>query len=144
MKSYQSFTLLISSIYRSIYKIKDKEMSALGLKGTHLTCLFYLHEYGSGQTAADLCKLSGEDKAAISRSIEYLVGSGYIEPGEGNYRRPLKLTPKGEETARYISSKVDDFVAHASKDLTDEERLILYKALGKVESKLRLDLEEEG
>ena len=141
MKSYQSFTLLISSIYRSIYKIKDKEMAALGLKGTHVTCLFYLHEYGSGQTAADLCKLSGEDKAAISRSIEYLVGSGYIEPGEGNYRRPLKLTPKGEETAKYISDRADEFVEYASSDLTSEERLVLYKALGKVEHKLRFDIE---
>ena len=141
MKSYQNFTLLISSIYRSIYKIKDKEMAALGLKGTHVTCLFYLHEYGSGQTAADLCKLSGEDKAAISRSIECLVGSGYIEPGEGNYRRPLKLTSKGEETAKYISDKVDEFVEYASSDLTKEERLVLYKALGKVEHKLRSDIE---
>ena len=48
------------------------EMTELGLKGTHVMCLFFLHHTPEGLTAAQLCQLCAEDKAAISRTIATL------------------------------------------------------------------------
>lgn len=133
---YQSFTLLISSIYRNIYKIKDREMAAFGLKGTHVTCLFYLYQCG-GRTAAEICKESGEDKAAISRAVEFLKQGGYICANEANYRKPLMLTRKGKETASYIVGKIDDYFEKTRSELTSEEVATLYKALDVIDKNLK-------
>lgn len=137
---YQNFTMLISSIYRNIMRIKDKEMSAIGLKGVHVTCLFYLYTYGE-KTAAQLCKISGEDKAAISRSVDFLITEGYICAGSKNYRCPLALTPKGEETARRINDRTNSFVTSASQSLNKQELMTFYKALIEIESNLRQSAE---
>lgn len=134
---YRNFTLLISSVYRNINKIKVKEMAELGLRGTHVTCLFYLYAYGDGLTAAQLSALSGEDKAAISRSVCYLNKNGYIYFEGKNYRRPLFLTEKGKETATIVYNRVEEFVVNIDSGMTEKERLTLYKALEIVEKNLK-------
>ena len=53
-------------------------MTEFGLKGTHVMCLFFLHHTPEGLTAAQLCQLCAEDKAAISRTIATLKEKGYI------------------------------------------------------------------
>ena len=80
---FETFTARISSIYRCIQKIKSME---IGLKGSHVMCLFHLGRQddghpgsaGGGLTAGELCALCGEDKAAISRSIAELEERGYL------------------------------------------------------------------
>ena len=72
---YETFTTLIGSISRSIRRIKSEEMAAFGLKGPHVSCLYYL-SLNDGLTAAALCERCGEDKAAVSRSLDYLEKSG--------------------------------------------------------------------
>lgn len=134
--------MLISSIYRNILRLKDTEMSELGLKGTHLTCLFYLFT-SDVKTAAELSKQSGEDKAAISRSIEFLSKGGFIE-ADGNYRKFLSLTDKGRQTAQYIVNKVNEFVDAISGDMTEDERKIFYKALNNVSENLKKITEGES
>ena len=102
-----------------------------------MTCLFYIYTYGGGKTATELCKLSGEDKAAISRAIEYLENCGYIQTSEKSYRRPLMLTEKGEEAAKIIADRVNSYVVSASGGLTSDEMKIFYKALSEIENNLR-------
>ena len=74
---FETFTVLIAKISRSIRRIKAEGMAEFGLKGPHVSCLYYLSVFGE-QTASELCDRCDEDKAAISRSIEYLEREGYI------------------------------------------------------------------
>ena len=69
---FETFVLSINRIYRCIQKIKSQEMTELGLKGTHVMCLFQLRQYPQGLTAAELSHFCMEDKAAISRAISRL------------------------------------------------------------------------
>ncbi|MBR2970334.1 MAG: winged helix-turn-helix transcriptional regulator [Clostridia bacterium] len=133
---YQKFTVLICSIYRNIHKLKDKEMAEFGLKGTHVTCLYFLHVKGE-MTAAELSRLSGEDKAAVSRAVDFLANSGYVFQAEGAYRQMLKLTDKGVEIAIRIAKKMHELVAFVGSDINEDERKKLYKALNLFDQNLK-------
>ena len=49
---FETFTLLITRISRSIKRIKAEEMAAFGLKGPHVSCLYYLYRCGPMTAAA--------------------------------------------------------------------------------------------
>ena len=74
---FKTFTILIAKITRCIRKIKTEEMAEFKLKSPHVSCLYYLYKE-SGMTAKELCDVCDEDKAAISRSIEYLEDNSFI------------------------------------------------------------------
>ena len=42
---FETFTVLIARISRSIRRLKAEEMERLGLKGPHVSCLYYLSLY---------------------------------------------------------------------------------------------------
>ena len=66
---FEQLTTGVSQIYKNIQRIKKLEMRSLGLKGTHVMCLYFLHSHAEGLTAADLCALCKENKAGISRIL---------------------------------------------------------------------------
>ena len=103
---FETFTVLIAKISRSIRRIKAEEMSEFHLKGPHVSCLYYLTQLGP-LTAGQLCDRCEEDKAAVSRSLEYLEQNGYVTRPDKRYRSPLTLTEKGQETGRAIAGKID-------------------------------------
>lgn len=135
---FETFTVLIARISRNIRRLKAEEMERLGLKGPHVSCLYYLSLYDE-LTAAELCERCDEDKAAISRSIDYLEKNGYLTCGSGGarrYRSPLRLTEKGRDACRTIGGRIDAIVAEASAGLGAEERAVMYRALGTIGSRL--------
>ena len=88
---FEAFTVLIAKISRSIRRIKAEEMSEFHLKGPHVSCLYYLTQLGP-LTAGQLCDRCEEDKAAVSRSLEYLEQNGYDAWNvEGGYRAYLRM-----------------------------------------------------
>ena len=135
---FETFTVLIAKISRSIRRIKAEEMSEFHLKGPHVSCLYYLTQLGP-LTAGQLCDRCEEDKAAVSRSLEYLEQNGYVTRPDKRYRSPLTLTEKGQETGRAIAGKIDRLVEDsrvrifrslaASEGLTPEQRQVMYDAL---------------
>ena len=136
---FENFTVLITRISRSIRRLKTEEMAEFGLKGPHVSCLYYLYRAGGSLTAAQLCERCEEDKAAISRSIDYLEKNGYLTCGSGGarrYRSPLRLTEKGRDACRTIGGRIDAIVAEASAGLGAEERAVMYRALGTIGSRL--------
>ena len=142
---FQTFTVLISSISRSIRRIKTEEMDEYNLKSPHVSCLYYLFKFGA-LTAKQLCDICQEDKAALSRSVEHLEKSGYIE-NEGikkKYRSPLNLTKKGEEVAKKIVIKIDKILTLASEGLSEEKRTILYEGLNLINNNLEKFIEKYG
>ena len=74
---FETFTVLINRISRSIRRIKNQEMAEYNLRSAHVSCLYYLYT-NKGATATDLCERCEEDKATISRALDYLENGGYI------------------------------------------------------------------
>ena len=133
---FETFTVLINQLSRSIRRIKAEQMESINLKGPHVSCLYYLSKDGP-LTAAELCDLCEEDKAAVSRSLEYLEQNGYLQIPEGKrYRRPLMLTQKGAAAGAEVSRRIDSVVALASCDVQEEDRRAMYRALSVISKNL--------
>ena len=133
---FETFTVLINQISRSIRRIKAEQMESINLKGPHVSCLYYLSKNGP-LTAAELCDRCEEDKAAVSRSLDYLEQNGYLQIPEGKrYRRPLVLTQKGSAAGAEVSRRIDSIVALASCDVLKEDRLAMYRALSIISKNL--------
>ena len=128
---YETFTVLISRISRNIRKIKNQEMEEFNLRSPHISCLYYLYTADS-LIAADLCERCEEDKATISRSLEYLETNGFIvcdSKGTKRYKSPLVLTAKGIEVGEKIAEKVNIVLDEASVGITEEDRVSFYRNL---------------
>lgn len=135
---FETFTVLISKISRSIRRIKTGEMAEYNLKSPHVTCLYYLYKNRT-LTATELCELGSEDKAATSRSLDYLEKEGFITCDSNlkkRYKNPLILTSKGEEVACAIAKKIDNVLTIASDGLSEENRKIFYESLSIISSNL--------
>ena len=136
---FADFMAGITECHRYVLRIKNLEMTELGLKGYHMMCLFCLGRSEEGLTAAQLAAMCFEDKAAISRSIADLENGGYVAPADPNvkYRSTLVLTEKGEKLVEFVNGLVEQWVYMGGDGLTDEERTIFYRALGKIAANLR-------
>ena len=135
---FQTFTVLIAKINRSIRKIKTEEMDEFKLKSPHVSCLYYLYKMDS-LTAKELCDICQEDKAAVSRSIEYLEQNGYIVCDSNvkkRYRSFFVLTEKGIEIAKRTAKKIDKILDLASYGLSEDKRTNLYESLTLISNNL--------
>lgn len=135
---FEIFTLLITSINRSIQRIKSEEMAEYNLKSSHVSCLYFLYKEES-LTARDLCEICGEDKANVSRSIKFLEQNGYLvcesAPGK-RYLCAIKLTEKGSQVAGALADKVDGIIDSASEGLTEQDRMTMYRSLSVINGNL--------
>ncbi len=128
---FQTFTILIARLNRCIRKIKTEEMAELNLKSPHVSCLYYLYKADS-LTSKELCDICEEDKANISRSIEFLEKNGYIvsrSKTEKRYKSPLVLTEKGRETGAHIVRKIDAVLESVGDGVPEDQREIMYRNL---------------
>lgn len=135
---FKTFTVLIMKINRSIHRIKTQKMSKYDLKSPHVSCLYYLSKYGS-LTAKELCDVCEEDKAAVSRSVEYLEDQGFItcnSSAQKRYRAAFTLTEKGKDVAMDIAKTIDEMVELAGNGLSEEDRKVMYASLLKVDENL--------
>ncbi len=135
---FETFTVLIGRINRNIRKIKNQEMASYQLKSIHISCLYYLYSAGS-LTAAELCERCEEDKAAVSRALDYLEKEGYLEASDKNakrYRHPLHLTEKGMQAGSIIAAKINAVLEEINSSLTEQERLAFYRSLTAISNRL--------
>lgn len=141
---FEAFITGVTVCYKYIQRIKSAEMTELGLKGNHVTCLFYLRNHPEGLTAAQLCGLCAEDKASISRIVADLRSRGYISKETSkNYRAPLTLTEKGMSAASQLDPLINRWVMSGGDGLTEEHRDIFYKSLAQISENLRAKLEDQ-
>lgn len=135
---FEVFTVLINRINRNIRKIKNQEMVEHNLKSAHISCLYYLY-MNKGSTATELCECSEEDKATISRALEYLETNEYItreSKSEKRYRSPLILTKKGKEIGKKIAEKIDGVLEIINTHLTESDRAHFYRCLSIISDNL--------
>ena len=135
---FETFTVLIAKISRSIRAIKNREMEEYGLRSAHVSCLYYLYET-DGLTATELCERCEEDKATISRALDFLESNGYIcctSKAAKRYKSPLHLTEAGKSVGRQIADKIDGVLEETAKGLTEEERHAFYCSLSIISNSL--------
>lgn len=135
---FETFTVLINRISRNIKKIKNQEMSEYNLRSSHISCLYYLFST-KGLTATELCERCEEDKATISRALDFLETNGYLTcqtKSAKRYKSPLCLTEKGAVVAKKITDKIDKVLNEISHGLTEEERLAFYRSLSIISNSL--------
>lgn len=140
LRRFEDFVTGITVCYKYIQRIKSLEMTEFGLKGTHVMCLYFLHHHVEGLTAAQLCQLCAEDKAAVSRTLAALQEKGFIVTGEKKYRAALRLTETGEAVAQRVDALIERWVDCGGDGLTDEERAVFYSALDHIAGNLRKKL----
>ena len=137
---FKTFTVLISKISRNIKKIKNQEMAEYGLRSVHVTCLYYLYSEES-LTATELSELCEEDKATISRSLDFLEENGYIvcktKLGK-RYKSVLLLTERGIEVSKKITDKINFVLDEICIDLTEDQRAAFYHSLAVISDSLEL------
>lgn len=138
---FEKFTALITNINRCIKKIKTEEMVEFNLKGHHVVCVYYLRTRGS-LTSRELCDLCEEDKANLSRTLEYLENNGYIVKESNRYRSPFTLSQKGIEIGNHIIKKIDNVLKITSLGISDSERETMYLSLERVSENLQKLCEE--
>ncbi len=129
---FEKLTIGIAQIYKSIQRIKKYQMSEIGLKGTHVMCLYYLSNYPDGLTAADLCGICKENKAGISRILSDLERSGFIfyeSANDKKYRAKAKLTTAGKECAHTVSDMILQATQIGGSGITETERDTFYRVL---------------
>ncbi len=128
---FETFTVLINRISRNIRKIKNQEMVEYNLRSVHVSCLYYLYS-SKGATATDLCERCEEDKATISRALDYLETNGFLtceSKSAKRYKSLLVLTDKGNEVGKKIADKINGVLDAISGGLTEEERIAFYRSL---------------
>ena len=135
---FETFTVLINKISRSIRKIKNRAMAEYGLRSTHVSCLYYLYSAKS-LTATEICERCEEDKASISRALDLLEERGFIEcrtTAAKRYKSPLFLTEKGKEAGKKVFDAVERVLGVVGDGLTDEERERFYRYLAIISDNL--------
>ena len=135
---FETFTVLINRISRNIRKIKNQEMAEYKLRSAHVSCLYHLYMH-KGATATDLCERCEEDKATISRALDYLETNGYLtceSKYTKRYKSPLILTDKGNEVGKKIADKVSGVLDAVSGVLTEEKRVDFYRSLSIISESL--------
>lgn len=135
---FETFTVLINRISRNIRKIKNQEMADYELRSSHVSCLFFLYACGE-LTATELCERCEDDKATVSRALDFLEQNSYITcRGESakRYKRPLVLTEKGIQAGKIISDKIDTVLNILNEQFSEDERATLYRCLSIISDSL--------
>ena len=113
-------------------------MAEYNLRSVHVSCLYFLY-LANGLTATELCERCEEDKATISRALDYLETNGFLTreaQSAKRYKSPLLLTDKGIEAGKKVTEKIDSVLDEISVDLTEEERAAFYRSLSIISDRL--------
>ena len=121
---FNRFCSLLCGATKSIQKLKSKYMTHFGLASAHTMCIRYLDSYPEGLTRMELAEMCDIDKAQISRTVNELCAKGYLSETENesnNYRKRLKLTSLGKDTADEINKAVSEIHAFVSEELGEDQ-----------------------
>lgn len=128
---FETFTVLINRISRNIRRLKNDGMAKYGLRSSHISCIYFLYN-NTSLTSSELCELCEEDKATVSRAVEFLEEKGLVSSapkGAKRYKTPVSLTETGRVLGKEISHKISQVLDAVSVGLSEEERKAFYRSL---------------
>ena len=142
---YTVLTILFSKITRAMRKIKAEAMKEYNLKGSHVSCIFYLSKNPKGLTNKELCDICNEDKAAISRALAYLEENKFITYNKSDkiYKTPITLTRKGKVIGNYLKEKIHSILFEASSEIDKEDLEAFYRGLLNISENLDKIMKED-
>ena len=112
----------------------------MNLRAGDANCIYYLSKNPEGLSNVQLSELSGNDKAAISRSMNFLMINGFVElsaeDDSKKYGRRYILTDKGKEAADKVNSRVEAVVNEVSKNIDKEDGRIFYDTFRTIAERL--------
>ena len=122
---FEDLVGLISGLYKEIQRIKTSEGARLGLKGSDVMCLYYLERSKDGLTGADLARMAGVTRAAVSRDAAV------------KYRAPVRLTALGGESMSEADRIIREVLDTTGKAMGVEQREQMYASLRTILNTLR-------
>ncbi len=144
---FETFATAIPELNRFIQRIKDLEMRRFGLRANHAMCLYYLGTHEEGLNAAQMTRLCGEDKAAISRCLAQLREKGLVtcEVPENKraYRMRYTLTAEGQELVKKINMRIEAALFNGGSGMDDAQREVFYRSLEQIRENLALYIREQ-
>ena len=133
---YVNFTVAITKLNKLIQKIKSYEISQYGLQPIHVSCGYYLSKNPQGLTAKELCEMTLDDKAAISRALKTLQEKGIVEYVPRGRNEIVRLTNEGKKLSKVISKKINSAVEAGSVNITEEQRKFFYDSMMEISNNL--------
>ncbi len=137
---FERFSLAISELYYYLHKITRDEVKEYGLSGPHAIYLFILYRHKKGLTSAELSEATFKNKADVSRAVSLLEKKGLVTRKGGaknSYRAKITLTDSGIAAAEKLRDRAKVVTDKISKDLTKENREILYTGLESIAKNMR-------
>lgn len=137
LSEYNSIIKENDDIYREIAK-------ALGLPDCAFWILYTLREGGTALTQREICNAIYQPKQTVNSALKKLEQDGCIEMNgtENHRRKPICLTPKGQQLA---SETVDRVIAAEQKTLSEmsqEEKEVFIRLFRRYTDLLRKNMKE--
>lgn len=133
MEHFEILTGSLLEMNRYLQKIKDHAAEQLGLRGSHISAIYYLAQNPEGLTVTELSNISREDKAAVSRSLSQLAAGGLVRGGSSEnrraYRTRLTLTREGQEAAEKVLERLHADLRCIESGLTQDQISDFYGVL---------------
>ena len=108
-------------------------------------CLYYLERSKDGMTGADLARVAGVTRAAVSRTLAHLEEGGFVEVDDSGdaavkYRAPVRLTTLGGESMNEADRIIREVLDTTGKAMGVEQREQMYSSLRTILNTLARDL----
>lgn len=145
------FTTLIPLAYKKLQQIKKQQSAAYDvydIKGVHVMCLYHLGRHAGGLTVTELASLCCEDKAATSRTVEYLVERGYVvhekAQSRKRWRSKVQLTDSGQALCKVVDNIASQASAVITSGIPEKDVQIFYDVLNQMIANMDKFQDEEN
>ena len=126
---YLRFTGLLVDITRKINRATAEALSVFGVKRSYAYPIYLLYKNGP-LTAARLCRLCGDDKANVSRTLKSLEEDFLVvKEKRGQSHKRFLLTEDGIKLGKYLCDRVSDAVDTAALGIIEDDVEAMYRAL---------------
>ena len=133
---YLRFTGLLVDITRKINRATSEALSVFGVKRSYAYPIYLLYRNGP-LTAARLCRLCGEDKANVSRTLKSLEEDFLVvKEKRGNSHVRFMLTEDGIKLGKYLCDRVSDAVDITASGISEDDIDVMYRTLEGISTNL--------
>lgn len=127
---------MIDATHKCISKIKQELILDSEVKSVHTFWLYVLLKHKDGLTASELAAKSKIDRSLVSREMQALYKSGYIEIEQAGkkrgYNSRITLTEEGTRVAKIISDAAYKIQSAVSREISDSELASFYSTFEKI------------